>query len=113
MTAYLLKNDSAGMATGIASLFASFVAGMACIGPLAGIALGISSLGWMAHYSYLTIPASIVSMALLAVALYLFFNSKSCCANKRRHMMKRNLLMGSALIVIGINTFEWLIFPNL
>lgn len=113
MTAYLLKNGSAGIAVGIASLFASFVAGIACIGPLVGISLGLSGLGWMASYSYLTIPASVVSLALLALALYLFFNSKTCCTNKRRHMMKRSLLMGSALVVIGINTFEFLIFPNL
>lgn len=112
-TTYLIKDESAGFVTGIASLAASFVAGLACIGPLMGIALGVSGLGWLTSYSYLTVPASIVSMALLATALYLFLKRKTCCANKRKHLMKRNLLVISALLVVGINVFEFLILPNL
>lgn len=112
-TTYLLRNETPGIYTGLAGLVASCVAGIACIGPLMGIALGISGLGWLTSYSYLTVPASVVSLALLSAALYMFMKRKSCCANKRRHLVKRNLLIVSALIVVGINVFEFLIFPNL
>ena len=112
-TTYLMRNETAGTFTGLASLVASCVAGVACIGPLMGIALGVSGLGWLTSYSYLTLPASIISMTLLVAALYMFINRKSCCANKRKHFMKRNLLIVSSLVVVGINVFEFLIFPNL
>jgi hypothetical protein len=112
-TTYILRNETPGIFTGLAGLVASCVAGIACIGPLMGIALGVSGLGWLTSYSYLTAPASIVSLTLMAVAIVMYRNRKSCCANKRKHLMKRNLLIVSALIVVGINVFEFLIFPNL
>jgi len=112
-TTYLLRNETPGIFTGVAGLVASCVAGIACIGPLMGIALSISGLGWLTSYSYLTAPASIISLALMAVAIVMYRNSKSCCANKRRHLMKRNLLIISAVMVTSINIFEFLIFPNI
>ncbi len=111
MNAYVMKDESAGMFTGFASLLASMVAGLACIGPLMGIALGISGLGSLTQYSNLTVPASIISLALLSVALYMFKARKVCCADKRKHLIKRNMLALSALLVIGINVGEFLIIP--
>jgi len=66
--AILEKGEKVSVITGMASLLASLVAGMACIGPLLGIMLGVSGLGWLSSYSYLTLPASMASLTLLAAS---------------------------------------------
>ena len=61
-TAFLDKGEKVSVITCMASLFASMVAAMACIGPLLGIVLGVSGLGWLSSFSYLTLPASMASV---------------------------------------------------
>ena len=111
-TSYL-RTESTGVLTSLGSLFASCIAGLACIGPLLGITLGLSGLGWLTQYSYLTVPASIVSMVLLALAIYVFKNRKSSCASRRRHFLNYYFLVITTFIVVGINAFEYLVLPNM
>lgn len=113
MTICVTRNETTGVVTGMAGLFASLIAGMACIGPLMGIAMGISGLGWMSGYSHLSVPASITSLVLSAVAVFMYTTRRSCCASKRRHYMQRALLISAVLLVVAINAFEFLIFPNM
>ena len=112
MNTYQL-NENHGVYTGMASLFTSLVAGMACIGPMLGIVLGVSGLGWLSSYSYLSGPASVVSLLLLAVAITMYRRRKVCCANKRKHTRNRMLLIATSLVVVGVNAFEYVILPNL
>lgn len=113
MNICVTSNETTGVVTGVAGLFASLIAGMACIGPLMGIAMGITGMGWLSGYSHLTIPASISSLVLTGAALYLYMTRKSCCASKRRHYMNQAILITATLFVVGINVFEFLIFPNI
>lgn len=113
MSVYFAKNEISGVITGVASLCASLVAGIACIAPFSAIALGLGSVGWMTQYSYLTAPACVLSLALLAIAAYLFLNRSASCASKRQYFMKRNFLITTALFVVAINVTEFLIIPNL
>ena len=113
MNTYLTNNETTGVVTGVVSLAASLIAGLACIGPLVGIALGISGLGWLSSYSYLTLPASITSIILLLAAITIFSNRKSSCANRKKHLISRNFLIVTALVVVGINVFEYIIFPSI
>ena len=113
MENYFDNNEKNGVYTGLASLCASLVAGLACIGPLLGIALGVSGLGWLSQFSYLTLPASVVSLALLTVAIVMYVKRKSSCANRRRHYLNLFFLAITTLVVIGINVFEFIILPRL
>lgn len=113
MNTYLLSNEKTGVLTGLASLFASMVAGAACIGPMLGIAMGVSGLGWLSQYTYLTRPAAAASLILLAIAIVTYAKRRTSCANRRKHRMNLAFLILTALIVIGINGFEFLILPNL
>ena len=109
---YMMNRDKMSVYTSFASLVASLVAGSACIGPLLGIAMGIGGLGWLSQYYYLTVPASVVSLVLLSIALLFFFKRKTSCANRRKHIMQVYLIGAIAIAVIGINVFEYIIFPN-
>lgn len=112
-TYLIAKDEKAGMLTSLASLFTSLIAGLACIGPMLGIVLGVSGLGWLSSYSYLTLPASVASIVLLVVALYMFNKRKASCASRRKHMFNFIFMGITTAVVIGINVFEYLIFPNL
>lgn len=111
MTTYLLNNEHTGVLAGIASLIASLVAGMACIGPLAGILLGVGGLGWLSQYAWLTFPAALTSLLLLSIAIIIYSKRRTSCANRRKHIMNRILLIATAVAVIGINVFEFFILP--
>ena len=110
---YDLNKEKAGIITTTASLFASIVAGLACIGPMLGIAFGITGLGWLTQYSYLTLPASIVSISLLLAATYLLTKVRINCVSKRRSRFNSVFLVVTAFVVVGINVFEYLVIPNL
>ena len=109
----ILNKEGMEIYTGLAAVMASVVAGMACIGPMAGVILGLGGLGWMSQYAFLTMPAALVSLTLTVVSLYLFFSRLRCCANKRLYRLQRYVLLGSAFIVIGINVIEFVVIPNL
>lgn len=113
MNRYLFSNENTGVYAALVSLLSSLVAGVACIGPMLGILLGVSGLGWLSRYSYLTVPAAIVSIGLLMVAGTLYMKRSTSCANRRRHILDRFFLIVITLIVIVINIFEFLILPNL
>lgn len=113
MNHYLVNHEKAGLLTGVGSLIASFIAGLACVGPMLGILLGIGGLGWLSRYSYLTMPASIASLVLLAGAIYFARRRKCCPASKRKHRLNQFTLATITLLVVAINVFEFLILPNL
>jgi hypothetical protein len=112
-TIFTAKDEQAGIWTSIASLCASLVAGIACVGPMLGIVLGVSGLGWLTRYHYLTLPATIASLVLLAVALYMYKRRRTSCINRRKHQLNVILLGAITAIVVGISVFEYLIFPNM
>jgi len=109
----LTKNESHGVMAALASLLAATIAGLACIGPLLGIMLGIGGMGWLSHYTYLTIPASIISLLLMVFAVFIYRKRTVSCASRRKHRFNQLLLGVSVLAVVGINSFEFIILPNL
>lgn len=106
-----VKDERAGIWASIASLCASLVAGIACVGPMLGIVLGVSGLGWLTRYHYLTLPASIASLVLLGAAFYMYKRRRTSCVDRRKHRLNVIMLGVIAAVVIGINVFEYLIFP--
>jgi len=113
MNSSILNKEAHGVFAAMASVIAAAVAGIACIGPLVGILLGIGGMGWLSQYNYLSLPASIVSLALLVLAVFIYFKRTASCASRRKHRINQLLLSVSAMAVIGINGFEFIVLPNL
>lgn len=113
MNTLTLRSEKTGILISTASLFTALTAGLACIGPMLGIAFGVAGLGWLSQFSYLTVPASVASLALLVCALYLFKTRNSSCASRWRHRLSIVFITGVTLVVTSINIFEYLILPNL
>ena len=78
-----------------------------------GIALGVSGLGWLSQFSYLTLPASVISVVLLATAIYVYARRRTSCMSRRKHYVNRAFLAFTTVTVIGINVFEYAVLPNL
>jgi len=102
----------AGGAAALAGIAAAIATGAACIGPMVGIVFGIGGLGWLAQYAHLRLPASLLTLALLALGFYLLYRRRDCaCSAARRRA--RALLWIAAAVALAINVFEYLILPTL
>lgn len=108
-----IQDEKAGVVLASTSVLASVVAASACVGPMLGIALGVTGLGWLAGFAFLSIPAGIVSLVLLAAAIFLFARRKTSCASRRAHRLSKYFLIAAAVLVVGLNAFEFLVLPNL
>jgi hypothetical protein len=95
-----------------AGIVAAIVTGAACIGPMIGIAFGIGGLGWLAQYAHLQVPASLLTVLLLAVGFHLLYRRRDCaCTAARRNA--RALLWLATVSAVAINAYEYLILPRL
>lgn len=102
----------AGAAAAVAGMLAAVATGAACIGPMAGIAFGIGGLGWLARTAPLQVPASLLTVALLAAGFQLLYRRRDCpCTTGRRGA--RVLLWIATGMAAAINAFEYLILPAL
>lgn len=101
-----------GGAVAAAGRLAAIVAGAACIGPMIGIVFGIGGLGWLARYAHVRVPASVVTLLLLAIGYFLLYwrRDGSCAAGRRR---ARTLLWIAAVAAAAINSFEYPVLPTL
>ena len=114
MTYFQTVNDEQkSVFTAAGAIAAAFVAATACVGPLLGIALGVAGLGWLSQFSYLTVPASVLSIVLVATALYLFKARRSSCVSRKRHRQNQAFLGLAVVIVALINIVEYLVIPGL
>jgi hypothetical protein len=101
-----------GGAAAIAGIAAAVTTGAACIGPLLGIAFGLGGLGWLARYAHLQVPASLLTIVLLAAGFYLLYLRRDCaCSAAGRGA--RALLWVATAVAVAINLFEYLILPTL
>jgi hypothetical protein len=77
-----------------------------------GIAFGIGGLGWLVRYAHLQLPASVLTVVLLAAGFYLLYVRRDCgCTTARRSA--RTLLWVATAVAVAINVFEYLILPTL
>jgi hypothetical protein len=110
------RNDSgasAGIAAAAGGLVATIVTGLACVGPLVAILLGVSGMGWLAQYAYLRVPATIVTAVLLIGGFVFVYGGDRTCADTTKGKMARVILWIATALAIAVNVFEYFIFPNL
>jgi predicted lipid-binding transport protein (Tim44 family) len=98
-----------------ASVLASAGVGLACVGPLLGIVLGIGGLGFLSRYHWLQLPATIATAVLLATGFFLTYRRRGArCDHKARSArIERWLLWSATLLAIALQIFEHVIFPRL
>ena len=105
-------HERLGGGAAMAGMAAAVVTGAAGIGPMLGIALGIGGLGWLVRYAHLQLPASVLTVVLLAAGFYLLYVCRDggCTAARRG---ARALLWVATAVAVAINAFEYLILPTL
>ncbi|MCB1915974.1 MAG: hypothetical protein KDG52_09685 [Rhodocyclaceae bacterium] len=101
----------AGAAAALAGMATAVVTGAACIGPMIGIAFGIGGLGWLARYAHLQLPATLLTIALLALGFRLLYRRRDCGGTGRRRA--RTLLWVAVVFAVAINAFEYVVLPAL
>jgi hypothetical protein len=97
-------------------LLATVATGLACLGPLAGILLGVGGLGFLTRFTWLRVPATLLTAALLAVGFFTLYRPlPAACAARPSgtRRLGRVLLWSATLLAISVNVFEYLIFPRL
>ena len=103
--------NRAGAVAALAGMAAAAVTGAACIGPMIGIAFGIGGLGWLARYAHLQLPATLLTIALLALGFRLLYRRRDCGGTGRRRA--RTLLWVAVVFAVAINAFEYVVLPAL
>ncbi len=96
-------------------LAATVFTGVACVGPLVAILLGVGGFGWLTQYTYLRVPASIATAVCLALGFYwaYFRVSRGACQRTTRARLVRATLWTATALAIAVNLFEYVIFPHL
>jgi hypothetical protein len=102
-----LSKSSIALALG--SCLGSFVTAAVCLGPLAGILLGVGGLGWLTQYASLRTPATVATFVLLALG-YRKVQRIACAPGRRR---ARVVLLTASALAIVVNAVEYFVLPNL
>jgi hypothetical protein len=110
--AQALSSDRVGIVAGLGGLFATVLTGLACVGPLVAILLGIGGFGWLTRYAYLQVPASIGTGLLLAGGFGFVYGRPTACKHKGRQRASVWLLWIATVLAVAVNVFEYLIFPH-
>ncbi|MCB1927515.1 MAG: hypothetical protein KDH17_05705 [Rhodocyclaceae bacterium] len=106
-----LDSSRVGVAAALAGMAAAMVTGAACIGPMIGIALGLGGLGWLTRYAHLQLPASVLTVTLLALAFQQLYRRRACSGTATRRA--RRVLWVAVAFAAAINVVEYLILPTL
>lgn len=100
----------------IGGMAATIVTAVACVGPLAAILLGVGGLGFLTQYTYLRVPATVLTFTLLGVGFAVAYQRKYAeCARRRvRSVVTARILLWVGLaLAVAVNLFEYVIFPRL
>lgn len=103
------------MALAATSLLATIGTGLACTGPLIAILFGVGGFGWLTRYTYLQLPASLATGAMLLLGFYWLYGrrSLSCNNNALTNRIAKPVLWTATILAVGLNVFEYWILPQL
>ncbi len=94
------------------ALASSMLASLACVGPLIGIAMGLTGLGWMTQMSSWSLSVALLSLTLIYFSLILFKRRKICCISKQKHLRRQFFLQLSALLVLSLTIIDFIVIPS-
>lgn len=109
----IANNQTAAIAAAFGGLAATIVTGVACVGPLVAILLGIGGFGWLTQYGFLRVPATVATALFLAFGFYFVYVRNKACARTRKGRLSRVILWSATALAVAVNTFEYFILPNL
>lgn len=104
---------NAGIVAAAGGLIATLVTGLACVGPLVAILLGVGGMGWLTQYSYLRVPATILTVLMLAGGFVFVYGRDRNCTRTTKGKAAVAILWIATALAVAVNVFEYLIFPNL
>jgi len=108
------RGDRAALAAATGGLLATSITAVACVGPLVAILLGIGGFGWLTQYAHLRVPASLATLAVLALGFWWVYPRPSSCAQNRcRSKLSRVVLWSATVLAVAVNVFEYIVFPRL
>ncbi len=110
------RRDDLALAAAAGGIVATIASSIACVGPLMAIVFGIGGFGFLTRYSWLRVPASLATVALVGLAFYLVYRRPAeDCDTKPTFIKKlsKSMLWVAAAMAIGLNVFEYVIFPRL
>lgn len=105
-----------GVATGALGLLTAAATGIACVGPFVAILLGVGGFGWLTRYAHLRVPATLLTVAVLAFGFYrVYGKANRACASRPSATARlgRVLLWTATVLAVGINVFEYVVLPRL
>lgn len=110
------SSASTALWAAVGGMAATLVTAIACVGPLAAILLGVGGLGFLTQYTYLRVPATLLTFTVLGVGFAIAYQGKYAeCARKgvRTVVIARRLLWVGLVFAAAVNLFEYVIFPRL
>lgn len=109
------RNERIGIVASTLGLLATFAAGIACIGPLAAILLGLGGFGWLTRYAFLRVPAALLSLLLVGVGLYCAFRLRGveCAKPTRLTRWVRRLAWLAVVFAAVVHATEFVIVEHL
>lgn len=109
-------DDRVGVATGVLGLLTTVATGAACVGPFIAILLGVGGFGWLTRYAHLRVPATLLTVAVLAYGFFRLYGKRArTCSSPRPATARigRVLLWTATVLAVGINVFEYVVLPRL
>jgi hypothetical protein len=103
-----------GVATGLLGLVTTVATGLACVGPFVAILLGVGGFGWLTRYAHLRVPATLLTVAVLAYGFFHMYGKRSrACPASTSARIGRVLLWTATVLAVGVNVFEYVVLPRL
>ena len=114
-TSMATDSNKIAVAAATGGLVTTLLTGIACVGPLVAILLGVGGFGWLSQYLWLRVPATIGTAALLAAGFWwvYFRPGRRCEIGSASAKRARLILWTATLLAVALNVFEYLIFPHL
>lgn len=111
-----VQDTKVGVATGLLGLLTTAATGIACVGPFVAILLGVGGFGWLTQYAHLRVPATLLTVAVLAFGFVRMYGKRSRdCASRPSTSARigRVLLWTATVLAVGVNLFEYVVLPRL
>ncbi|MDO3721906.1 hypothetical protein QVZ43_09230 [Marinobacter sp. chi1] len=96
--------------TAVMAMASTLVTAAACLIPWIALSVGIGGLGFLTRYTYLQVPATIVTVALLSIS-YRALRRSPCQGTTSR--LTRGLFWFAVALAVAINLIEYVVLPAL
>ncbi|MDX1458812.1 MAG: hypothetical protein R3276_14570 [Marinobacter sp.] len=101
------------MMAGFCGLGSTLVTGLACLVPMVGIVLGVSGLGWLSQYTYLRLPATVLTVVCLFAGFTVLYRQRDRCPGSSSLRLAKTVFWTAVALAVVVNTTEYIVLPLL